>query len=60
VIEPDTEEQAHLARQAHFDFGKGRHPAGLNFGDYFVYARLPRRRASKGDDFARTDIAPGA
>src|ERR1700753_2001003 len=38
VIEPVTVEQAHLARQAFFDFGKGRHPAGLNFGDCFAYA----------------------
>jgi ribonuclease VapC len=30
VIEPVTVEQAHLARQAFLDFGKGRHPAGLN------------------------------
>src|ERR1700733_9218809 len=33
LIEPVTVEQAHLARQALLDFGKGRHPAGLNFGD---------------------------
>ncbi|MGA2435461.1 MAG: type II toxin-antitoxin system VapC family toxin, partial [Bryobacteraceae bacterium] len=33
VIEPFTVEQAHMARQAFHDFGKGRHPAGLNFGD---------------------------
>ncbi|HLX08751.1 MAG TPA: type II toxin-antitoxin system VapC family toxin [Thermoanaerobaculia bacterium] len=38
VIEPVTVEQAHLARQAFHDFGKGRHPAGLNFGDCFAYA----------------------
>src|SRR4026208_1091785 len=38
VIEPFTEEQAHIARQAYTDFGKGRHPAGLNFGDCFAYA----------------------
>ncbi len=31
-------EQAHLARQAFRNFGKGRHPAGLNFGDCFSYA----------------------
>ena len=33
IIEPFTVEQAHLARQAFLDFGKGRHAAGLNFGD---------------------------
>src|SRR4051812_44258668 len=32
IVEPVTVEQAHLARQAFHDFGKGRHPAGLNFG----------------------------
>ncbi len=36
-IQSVTEEQAHLARQAYSDFGKGRHPAGLNFGDCFSY-----------------------
>ena len=38
VIEPITVEQGHVARQAFLDFGKGRHPAGLNFGDCFAYA----------------------
>jgi ribonuclease VapC len=33
-----TEDQAHIARQAFSDYGKGRHPAGLNFGDCFSYA----------------------
>jgi len=33
VVEPVSLEQALLARQAFIDFGKGRHPAGLNFGD---------------------------
>ncbi len=61
VIEPVTEEQAHLARQAYTDFGKGRHPAGLNFGDCFAYA-LAKLTAEpllfKGDDFRKTDITP--
>jgi ribonuclease VapC len=60
VIEPFTEEQAHLARQAYTDFGKGRHPAGLNFGDCFAYA-LAKATAEpllfKGGDFSKTDIA---
>jgi ribonuclease VapC len=59
VIEPVTVEQAHLARQAFHDFGKGRHPAGLNFGDCFAYA-LARHTGEpllfKGDDFGQTDI----
>jgi ribonuclease VapC len=59
VIEPVTEEHARLARQAYLDFGKGRHPAGLNFGDCFSYA-LSRESGEpllyKGDDFPKTDI----
>ena len=38
AIEPVTVEHGHVARQAFLDFGKGRHPAGLNFGDCFAYA----------------------
>src|SRR5207248_3960747 len=37
-VDPVTEEHALLARQGYSDFGKGRHPAGLNFGDCFSYA----------------------
>jgi ribonuclease VapC len=59
VVEPVTIEQGDLARQAFLDFGKGRHKAGLNFGDCFAYA-LARARAEallfKGDDFSLTDI----
>jgi ribonuclease VapC len=59
AIESVTEEQAHLARQAFIDFGKGRHPAGLNLGDCFSYALSKARREPllfKGRDFARTDV----
>ena len=60
-IEPVTEEQALLARQAYSDYGKGRHPAGLNFGDCFAYA-LGKSSGEpllfKGDEFRRTDIQP--
>jgi ribonuclease VapC len=53
-------EQAHLARQAFREFGKGRHPAGLNFGDCFSYAlarSLTEPLLYKGaDDFGRCDI----
>ena len=59
VIEPVTEEQAHLARQAYSDFGKGRHPARLNFGDCFSYALAKASGEAllfKGGDFSRTDI----
>lgn len=38
IVEPVTLEHAHIARQAYTDFGKGRHPASLNFGDCFSYA----------------------
>ena len=59
VVEPVTIEQGDLARQAFLDFGKGRHKAGLNFGDCFAYA-LARATGEallfKGDNFALTDI----
>lgn len=59
AIEPVTVEQAHLARQAFLDFGKGRHPAGLNFGDCFAYALAKvtgEPLLFKGEDFRRTDV----
>ncbi|MBI5504551.1 MAG: type II toxin-antitoxin system VapC family toxin [Deltaproteobacteria bacterium] len=59
AIEPVTEEQAHSARQAYADFGKGRHPAGLNFGDCFSYALAKATGEPllfKGKDFERTDV----
>jgi ribonuclease VapC len=59
VVETVDAEQAHLARQAFRQYGKGRHPAGLNFGDCFSYA-LARFAAEpllfKGKDFSRTDV----
>ena len=60
-IEPVTEEQAYSARQAWSDFGKGRHPAGLNFGDCFSYALAKvsgEPLLFKGDDFRKTGIPP--
>jgi len=59
IIEPFTVEQAHLARQAFHDFGKGRHAAALNFGDCFAYALAKitgEPLLFKGDDFKKTDI----
>jgi len=59
AIEPVTEEHAHLARQAFTDFGKGRHPAGLNYGDCFSYALAKASGEPllfKGKDFAKTDL----
>lgn len=59
VIEPVTVDQVHAARQAFHDFGKGRHAAGLNFGDCFAYARSKvtgEPLLFKGEDFKKTDI----
>lgn len=49
------------ACEAFLMFGKGRHPAALNFGDCFSYALAKSRDLPllfKGDDFAKTDIRP--
>lgn len=57
---PFDAEQANIARLAFRRFGKGRHPAGLNFGDCAVYALASTRGEPllfKGEDFAKTDIA---
>ena len=59
LVPVDTD-QAYVARQAFQKFGKGRHPAALNFGDCFSYAlakHLGEVLLFKGDDFSRTDIA---
>lgn len=59
-IEPVTQEQALAAREAYRRFGKGRHPAGLNFGDCFAYAlslQSGEPLLFKGTDFAQTDVA---
>ena len=59
VVPVDAEHVA-LARKAWRRFGRGRHAAGLNFGDFFAYA-LARSAGEpllfKGEDFARTDVA---
>lgn len=61
LIEPVTESQARIAREAYRDFGKGSgHPAALNFGDCFAYALAKSAGEPllfKGDDFTRTDLA---
>jgi len=59
-IAPVTREQAEIARQAYLDFGKGHHPARLNFGDCLAYAlakAVDRPLLYKGNDFSQTDIA---
>ena len=61
AVEPVSLSQARLARLAYAQFGKGRHPAGLNLGDCFAYA-LARETGLpllfKGNDFPRTDVRP--
>lgn len=56
---PIDEKLADAAATAFERFGKGRHPAGLNFGDCFAYA-LARHHGVpllfKGDDFGKTDV----
>jgi ribonuclease VapC len=50
---------ADQARRAWRRFGKGRHPAGLNFGDCFSYALAALTQEPllfKGNDFSKTDI----
>lgn len=58
-IMPFDAAQAAIARRAFRRFGKGRHPAGLNFGDCFAYAlatHLDEPLLFTGEDFSRTDV----
>jgi ribonuclease VapC len=53
------DEQVEVARSAWRKYGKGRHPAALNFGDCFAYALAKSSGEpllAKGTDFAQTDI----
>ena len=55
-----TAEQALIAQDAYQRYGKGIDPAGLNFGDCFVYALARARREPilcTGAEFGKTDIA---
>lgn len=55
------QDQGMRARDAFRRFGKGRHPAGLNFGDCFAYAlatELGEPLLYKGEDFSKTDAVP--
>jgi ribonuclease VapC len=59
VEEPVTLQQGALARQAFYDFGRGRHSARLNFGDCFAYAlakAMDEALLFKGLDFIHTDV----
>src|ERR1043165_366260 len=59
TILPFDDHQADIAREAFARYGKGRHPAGLNFGDCAAYA-LSMAEAEpllfKGTDFGATDV----
>jgi ribonuclease VapC len=59
-VVPFTESQALIARNAFNRFGKGHHPAQLNFGDCIAYALAKETGEEllfKGTDFGQTDIA---
>lgn len=58
IVAVDSE-QTEIARSAWRKYGKGRHPAALNFGDCFAYALAKfagEPLLAKGTDFASTDI----
>jgi ribonuclease VapC len=58
-IMPVSERQAQIARKAYQQYGKGFHPAALNYGDCFVYALAKEQKQPllfKGNDFSKTDI----
>jgi ribonuclease VapC len=58
VISADSD-QMEIARLAWRKYGRGRHPAGLNFGDCFAYAlakTMGEPMLFKGDDFEQTDL----
>ena len=58
-VVPFADEHMRLAVDAFRRFGRGRHPAALNFGDCFSYA-LSKATGEpllfKGEDFSRTDV----
>lgn len=60
AVDPVTEAQARIARDAYRDFGRGSgHPAKLNFGDCFSYALAKvtgEPLLFKGKDFVHTDV----
>ncbi|MCV7175411.1 type II toxin-antitoxin system VapC family toxin, partial [Mycolicibacterium sphagni] len=56
---PVTADQAEVARRAYRQYGKGCHPAGLNYGDCFSYALAKvngQPLLFKGDGFQHTDV----
>lgn len=59
IVIPFSEEHARLAIDAYWRFGKGRHPARLNFGDCLTYATAKladEPLLCVGDDFSSTDL----
>jgi len=62
TVVPVPPEAARIALEAFDRYGKGRHPARLNFGDCFAYAcarHLAEPLMFKGADFTQTDIEAG-
>ena len=60
---PVTPEQTAVARLAWRRYGKGNHPAALNFGDCFAYALAQETGEPllfKGEDFLLTDVVRAA
>ena len=58
-VVPVNEVGAQFCADAHLHWGKGIHPAGLNFGDCFAYSLAKTRDCALlfiGDDFSQTDI----
>jgi ribonuclease VapC len=59
VVLPFEEEHWRVATEAYLRYGRGRHPAGLNFGDCLTYAvawLADEQLLCVGGDFARTDL----
>ena len=62
-VVPVDSDQIDIARVAWRKYGRGRHPAGLNFGDCFAYAlakAMGEPILFKGDDFTHTDLSPAS
>jgi len=61
TVVPFTAEHTEEARNAWRIYGKGNHPAGLNFCDCCAYALSgisANKLLFKGNDFTQTDVAP--
>lgn len=59
VVLPFTAAHGREAREAFLRFGRGRHPAGLNFGDCLTYATAKlagQPLLFVGNDFSQTDL----